>query len=429
MANGFSKEEVVAFESLLTGFEDALVLSNAVNVYQTDQTTMERTNNVIWRPMPYIATTIDGTAGTDISATGFKDYTQLTVPSQINTTRTASFALTATELRDAMQEGRLYEAAKSKLASDINLAIMQTAALQGTLVVARTGAASGYDDVSQNDAIMNEQGVPMDSRYYGMSTRTYNGMANNLQALSRSFGNSKSDNAYERSLVGRVAGFDTLKFDYAVRLPAALGGAGLTLSTLVGAANYLVPAATTTSSNGLVKINVDNRYQTITVSSSAGVVAGDAFTIAGVNACHHVTKGDTGQLKTFRVISVPAGGITLVISPPIVSNQGASQAEAMYQNVIVTPAAAAAIVFLNKADADVNVFWHKDSLELLPGRLVVPSAAGVSTMQAATKNGLQITATKFFDINKNKELFRVDTLFGTVCKNPEMCGIQLFSQV
>jgi hypothetical protein len=428
MANGFSKEEVVAFESLLTGFEDALVLSNAVNVYQTDQTTMERTNNVIWRPMPYIATTIDGTAGTDISSTGFKDYTQLTVPSQINTTRTASFALTATELRDAMQEGRLYDAAKSKLASDINLAIMQTAALQGTLVVARTGAATGYDDVSQNDAIMNEQGVPMDSRYYGMSTRTYNGMANNLQALSRSFGNSKSDNAYERSLVGRVAGFDTLKFDYAVRLPAALGGAGLTLSTLVGAANYLVPAATTTSSNGLVKINVDNRYQTITVSSSASVVAGDAFTIAGVNACHHVTKGDTGLLKTFRVISVPSG-TTLVISPPIVSNQGASQAEAMYQNVIVTPSATAAIVFLNKAAADVNVFWHKDSLELLPGRLVVPSAAGVSTMQAATKNGLQITATKFFDINKNKELFRVDTLFGTVCKNPEMCGIQLFSQV
>ena len=50
MANAFSKEEVVAFDQLLAGFEDALVLSNAVKVYRTDQTTMERNNDVIWRP-------------------------------------------------------------------------------------------------------------------------------------------------------------------------------------------------------------------------------------------------------------------------------------------------------------------------------------------------------------------------------------------
>ena len=68
--------------------------------------------------------------------------------------------MNALELRDALQEDRLGAAAKNKLASDINVAIMDVAAAQGTLVVKRTAAATGYDDVAQCDAIMNEQGVP-----------------------------------------------------------------------------------------------------------------------------------------------------------------------------------------------------------------------------------------------------------------------------
>ena len=76
MPNGFSKEERVAFENILEGFQDALVLSRNVAVFNTDQTTMERTNNVMWRPQPYIATSY---AGTDMT-TNFDDYTQLSVP-------------------------------------------------------------------------------------------------------------------------------------------------------------------------------------------------------------------------------------------------------------------------------------------------------------------------------------------------------------
>lgn len=429
MANAFSKEEVVAFENLLEGFQDGLVLSKAATIYQTDQTTMERTDNVIWRPQPYIATSIDGTAGTSIAATGFKDYTQLTVPAQINTTKTVSFQLTAANLRDALQEGRLYDAAKQKLASDVNVALL-SAASQGTLFVKRAAAATGFDDVAQCDQIFNEQGVPMWDRYLGLSTRDYNGMANNLSQASRSFGNAKSDNAYERALVGMVSGFTTLKFDYALRKTAAAGGAGLVINTLAAGGNIYTPAATTTSSNGLVKINVDNRYQQVTIAGvqAAGVVAGDRFTIANIEACHHITKTGTGSLKTFTVVSVDGANLA-TISPPIISAQGGTQAELMYQNVINnTPAAGSAIVFLNTATNFLNPFWQKDALEILPGRLVVPSAAGVATMQATTDNGLQLTATKWFDINTNTEKFRVDCLFGVVNKQPEMSGVMMFSQ-
>jgi len=123
MANSFNKEERVAFENLLEGFNDALVLSRNVSIYNTDQTMMERTNNVIWRPQPYIATSISNAGvGTNITGVGgYSSYTQLAVPASINQTRTVAFELNAQELRDALQEQRLGNSAKQKLASDINV--------------------------------------------------------------------------------------------------------------------------------------------------------------------------------------------------------------------------------------------------------------------------------------------------------------------
>ena len=423
MANSFTKEERVAFEDLLEGFNDALVLSRNVSTFNTDQSMMERSNNILWRPQPYISQSYSGTDQT----TNFRDYTQLSVPATIGFSRSVPWSMTATELRDALQEGRLGDAAKQKLASDINLAVMNVAANQGTLVVKRTSAASGFDDVAQAEAIFNEQGIAGNDRYLALSTRDYNGMASNLAVSTRSFGNDISDRALRDAYVGRVASFETYKLDYAVRKTAAAGGAGITMDTRTSAANYWVPKATTVAATG-ESANVDNRFQTITVSSTVNVAAGDAFTIANCEAVHHITKGSTGQLKTFRVMQVLTG-TTMVVSPPIISGQGGTDAEAQYQNVTFTSTASnAAIVFLNTTTANVNPFWQKDAIEILPGRYAVPADAGVAVQRGTTDQGLELVMTKFYDINTMRTKFRIDTLYGVVNKQPEMSGVILFGQ-
>ena len=419
MANEFSKEERLAWEDILQAFEDGLVLSRNVNKYYTDSTGMERTGDVIWRPVPYIAQTFDGLD----QSQNFVDNTQLSVPSTLGFLKSAPWIMDSKELRDALQEQRLGDSARQKLASDINVAILTTASDQGTLVVTRTTAADGYDDIAECDALMNEQGVPMEMRYYAASSRTYNGLASNLAERQTMAG--KPTTAYERSYVGMVAGFETYKMDYANRIGVA-AGAGITIDTQTSANNFYVPVGTSVASTG-ERSNVDNRYQTVTVSSTTNVVAGDCFTIAGVNAVHHITKNDTGQLKTFRVITVDTS-TTMTISPPIVSTQGDTDSEKQYQNVIVTPSATAAITFLNTAAADINIFWHYDALEILPGRLAVPSDAGAAVLRGTTENGIELVWQKQFDIRTSKTFYRLDTFFGTVCKQPEMCGIELFSQ-
>lgn len=423
MSNEFSKEEKVIFDKQLAAFQDALVMSRAVSIFRSDDATMERTSNVVWRPQPYIMQSYDGTD----ASSHFGDVTQLSVPASLSYPKHSSWSMTATELRDAVQEGRIGEGARKKLASDINVALMNVAAYHGSLAIKVTTAATGYKDAALCETIMSEQGVPYGDRYLALASRDYLNMVDDISKASRSFGNTKSEKAYEESYLGPVAGFDTYKLDYAVRLQAAGGGAALTMDTRDAAVNYYVPKATTVATTG-ERSNVDNRFQTITISSTVGNVAGDAFTVAALNAVHHVTKVDTGQLKTFRVVSV-IDGTTMVITPPMITNQVVSDATAQYQNCVInTKAANSAIVFLNTVAAPINCFWHKDALEILPGRYAVPSDSGVAVLRASTDQGIELVLQKWYDIDTMKTKFRYDTLFGVVNKQPEMSGIILFSQ-
>lgn len=424
MPNGFSKEEVVAFDQLLEGFQDALVMSKNVAIYRTDQTMMERSNDTIWRPMPYIGVTYPGADATN----NFNNYTQLTVPASITTQRHAAWQFTAKELRDALQEQRISASAEQRLASDINQSVIDQASFYGSVFIRRTTAAVGFDDVALIEAAFNESGVSFEDRKLVLSTRDYNGMASDLQKNTRSFGDPISNDAFRRASVGMVASFETFKADYLRRKAAAAGGTGIQISTLDAGNNYWIPKATTAATTGETS-NVDNRFQTVTVSTSASVAAGDAFTIANVNRVHMITKEDTGQPMTFRVVSVPAGGTTLVITPPIISNQVANEAAEQYQNCIVTAkSGTAGITFLNTQPAFMNPFWSKDAIEILPGRLAVPNDAGAATMRATTDNGVEIVMSKQFDINTQRTKFRVDTLYGVVNKQPQMSGVIMFGQ-
>lgn len=419
MANSFSKEERVAFDQVFEKFEDGLVVSNIFKKYTLDDVTAERTGNTIWRPSPYIAQSF---TGLDQSANFGRNYTQLSVPTTLGYSHSVPLTLSSTELRDMLQEKRLGEAAMQKLASDINIDCSNMAALTGTLFVKRSSAASGFDDVAACDTAMNRNGIPSFDRKLVLSSGDYNNMASNLQVATRSFGNAKSENAYERATVGPVAGFDTYKLDYAYRLTAAAGSG----TTLNAANQYYTPKATTTAATGEIS-NVDNRYQTITVNSTTNVKAGDAFTINGVNEVHHITKQDTGSSKTYRVVSVPSS-TTLVITPPIISAGGGTDPEKQYQNCSATPTNTAAITWLNTVSASVNPFWQADAFEIIPGNYRPPEDVGMAVMRSTTENGVTVMMTRQGAIGDLSTKYRWDVFYGLVNKQPEMTGAVMFSQ-
>lgn len=430
-ATAFSKQETVFFDELLAGFDDLLTFGRNVSLFNADPVVLERSQGTaIWRPQPYVSVSIDGAAGTDISAS-FGDVTQLSVPIALGYDKTVPWTMTSNDLNDKQQRERKLRSAMQRLATDINVACANVAALQGTLVVKRTVAASGFDDLAAADSLMMEQGLVGDGnrRIAVLHARDYNNMASVLAKPATS-ANPKVNNAYENAYVGRISGFETFKSDYSYRLTAA---AGVTV-TVNGANQYYTPAAVSTAATGEQQ-NVDNRYQNLTVTVTSGTIkVGDAFTIAGVNAVHHIAKTDTGQLKTFRVtkiISGAGGSGVIQISPPIISATGGTQAEKEYQNVTAAPANGAAITWLNTATSNVMPFWDERAIELLPGRNGVDedlTSAGAGIMRATTELGVDVILYKFFDINTKKYKYRCDTRFGVGMTNPEMCGIELFSQ-
>jgi hypothetical protein len=217
-------------------------------------------------------------------------------------------------------------------------------------------------------------------------------------------------------------------------LAAVTSGLTITVNTAVGAgsqANY-TPVPTVLGSNGQLT-NVDNRVQTITVSSSTNVKVGDAFTIAGVNAVHMINKQDTGQLQTFRVISVNPGGVanTLGITPAIVGAQGVSptSAQLQYKNVeVVAPSATASLTFLNRTAAGQNIFWHKDAVMLIAGSYAPPkSQNGARSMMRPTNIGIDLMFTEFRDASLVTK-YALDGRWGVSVTNPQMVGVEEFNQ-
>ncbi len=420
MANQFPKEIMVAWEKITEEFEDALVLSNAVMLASNyGAVEGQRTNDTIWKPIPYIMNSEDGRNQTG----NFQDSNGLTVPCRVSIRKSVPWTFTDLDLRDPLQFERVLRAAKQRLASDINKSVNDVCANQGTLVVALSTAATGYADVALADTAMNEQGISTEERYLALNSGDYNSMAGNL--AERQTMNEKVSKAYEKALLGEVAGFETLKLDYGNTLALASG----TTVTVNGAGQFFTPAATATFLDE--EVNQDNRYQDLTVGAISGTMKiGDAFTIAGVNAIHQIAKTDTGKLKTFRIVDIVsgAGGAGVIkISPPIISNGGTTDIEEQYQNVSATPADGAALVFLNTATKVVNPFWKYDSIELTPG-IIAPESAGIEKLTYTTEQGIQICLQKQQDINTSDAKYRLDVYYGVTNKNPEMNGILLFSQ-
>lgn len=420
MASAFSREEQVIFDEVLEGFDDMLVLGKAATVFNPlDAEQQARAGDRMWLPMPQISASYDGFDQTS----NFGDLTELSVPVTIGYHKVVPQKFSSKDLRVESALRNRGKAAKQKLASDINLALFNTAALQGSVFIKRTGAATGFDDVSMADAALTETGVPQGDRVMFLAPRVANLMAGNL--ASRATTNDRDATAYEKALIDTgIAGFDVFKNDQSISLAAATGGAIL----VNGADQYLEPAATSTAATGEVS-NVDNRYSDLVVDGGtyANIKAGDAFTIAGVNSVNMITKQDTGQLQTFRVISKPASN-TIRIAPAIISNGGSTRAGAEYQNVTATPADNAALTWLNTTAAPMSPFFVRGALLLVPGSYAVDPEDGWQTMRATTDLGVAVTYTRQGEINDLSVKARWEVDFGTSLTNPQFAGVEMFGQ-
>lgn len=415
MANSFNREEVILFEQVLEKFDSDNTVANQAAKFRQPGKEMQRRGDTVWRPSPQISTTVDGL---DITAV-IGSITQMSVPATLSTISNVPFQLDALELRDELYRDRKATSAAQALSAKINRAMANNVNIWGSLTVDVTAALSGYNDISLCDALMIENDVLGSDKTMVLNARDYNAMAGGLASRTLQ---PRSEKALDSTDLGPISDFNTFKTSFTPSVAAADGGA----TTVTGNQKY-VPVSISTAATGEVS-NVDNRTMELTVSNSAGIAAGDKFTIDLVNAVSHINKNNTNQLKTFSVVSV-VDGTTIQIAPPIIV-AGASDAETDYANVNAQAVNGESLNWLNTTAARSNIFFMNDSIEIFGGNLAFnEDMAGVAVMRSVTDSGIEIIFAKQGDVKTGVTTYRFTMFFGVTNLNPQMNGVLIGGQV
>lgn len=212
--------------------------------------------------------------------------------------------------------------------------------------------------------------------------------------------------AYREGTIGDIAGFDTFRSQN-VKNHVVGTKAGTPLVN--GAAQNVTYQSVSTTGN---------KQSLITdgwTNSSAVLKAGDVFTIAGVYAVNPVPgEGSTGKavmpyLQQFVVLADAtadgSGNATVTIAPAIITS-GAQQ------TVSAAPADNAAITVLGTASTAYpqNVCFSRNAFALVTVPLIMPDSAVFKAQESHA--GLSIRVIKDFDITNDKEIIRLDVMFG-----------------
>lgn len=317
-------------------------------------------------------------------------------------------SISTKELRDP----RLRTMAVNGLSREIRNAVdtyCYRKAIERATMVHASDAAITQADASAAEVMMLDNGLGGYNANLHLSLPHYKELADKL-ALNQ-YHSGVPQTAYERSEIPTmIAGFDKAwRADY--RLP--LQAQAKTGITTTGVQSHTV--ATMDANDNYI----DNREMDLTVSATAGLKAGDKFTIAGINRVNPEVREDTGELQTFTVNAVKSGTV-LTISPAIIITEP-------YTNCSAATADGAAITFINKKTSGASVFWAQDAIKLIPGNLPV-EGGGVDKVEATTEQGLPMRFTYWFDPDAETMFLKAVVFFDCEVWLPSQVGVILDSQ-
>jgi hypothetical protein len=419
MADAFSKNELVMFETMGEKFDALNVAIKHCRKMNPPALESTRANDTFWLPQPYISRTVDGQS---LSDSDWKDKTQQSIPLSISNTKNVLWDLTGWDMRDPSQQDWLADAGARALSAVVNKSVVDSVCSLGALVVTSTGAASGYADLAacQTRMVQEECWMGAKTPVYLANSTDFQNLAANLAGRDTVQG--KVQDVYDRSQIGMGAGFNVYQDSYLPRLDTG----SFTTTTVTGAQSY-VPVATSTNAINGGQSNKDNRFMTLTVGATANLVAGDVITIAGCNAVSMINKQDQGFLRRFRVVSVDSG-TTVTITPPVINVAGSNQSEKDYGNVTAAAGAGVTVTKVSYDDAQYNAFWLPDSIYFATSTPDIPDLPGIATRSLTTDSGIRIVWAKQGTINNMGRKDRLYISYGVANANPQMNGIQLFNQ-
>ena len=417
MANSLTIEEGIVWEKSVEAFENVNMFAANAEVFKPGAAEAALSGQT--HRIPY-ANQIGTSTGLDVTSS-INDVADITVPISLalGDIKNSTFQLTVNESMAGDRVSRNIDASVRKLSSVINTACADLIVDRGTSCRGFTTDLSTYEHFASAEQLLSEIAANNTSeRFLYLPPSVSSSLANELGM--RATENARDHMAYGSGYHGNIAGFETFKSGVVKQV----GVHNETTVTVNGADQDVDPVAWDSNTTQAAPATDDPRTQGLTVTNTSGdMTNGDVFTIAGVNAVDIDTKVDTGNLKTFRVIS--GGGTTsLTISPAIVVS-GA------YQNVTAKPANAAVLSAHNTV-AQAPALWStKDAISLYCADLdwnALNGSAETTLSTYTTSAGVQIAFIRQGSALTGVNTYRFSAWVNPNMVQPEKCGLILGNQ-
>lgn len=410
-----AKAVEVLFENAIETYEHQTQMLDKVSVFKPNAADYQNSSNVIWRPVQQHAPIIEGwdLTGQD---TGIVEQFY---PATLEDPKNDFFSQRADDLRDMGFWENRGKQSGMKQATFLNSSLASLVRNTGSMFY-RSNVTSGYDFISEAQALMNERQTVADERCFILNNRDTQRFGQDLAARQTLQG--RPEQAWSTGQIGQnVAEFDVYTGSYLGTLDG-----GTSPDTTVSSTLSFKPEGQ--QAVGGVDVNVDYRFASIPVVSSTGYNVGDKLSIGSVNSVSLADKTETGQLMTFTVVAIPDGTTLEVYPKPIaLDDVSLSVEDAAYANVDTQIQSGDTVSRLNiDTSAQANIFWDKDSIEVIGGDAplaLLNEFGGMKVVNQSMSNGQTMYMAFDGDIDTLTFKCRLFTWWGLCNRNPSANGV------
>jgi len=414
MALSTGKILVTMFDEVMEQLNKNDVYSRNTKVDSIEPDRMQNASNVYWKTVEQQAPVIEGWDLTGSETGIIEQYYPLT----LSTPKNDFIQLRVDDLRDQGFMNRRTRASAKRLSAKLNADIANLVADTGSLYYESN--STGYNFVAEADTILTERQAARDmgSSFY-LAPRVAQVMTNDLASRDSSLTDINKE-AYQSGMVNpNIAGFEVWRAPTYGTVDARLNATTTTVSANVTE----VPAGYTTT--GGVNVNVDYRYGVIPFTAVTNFQVGDVITIAGVNSVGMMDKVDTGELMTFRIISIDSLNVT-VYPKPIAANQaGITDEQAAYANISTAILSGATISKVNATGGQANSFWANESIHIVGGDAPLDLLAefdGMKVVSESLDSGIKLYMAYDARLDSLNARVRLFTWYGLCNADPSRNG-------
>lgn len=396
-------------------FQNNLVSKDLVTWKQYDQEMNDRNGLTVVEqvgPRYAVRETVDGVANL---SSGVQDSVFGSEQFKVNRTFATDMGwgdfVKIRDIGDARESEAIKNAA-TNLAEKIDAYILSNTVLASNNWVGTPGNdVADYGDMAAGYTRLKEEGVEDSDLRAVLSYADRQALSETIIAYNAT--DSLSTRAFRRGFEGEIDGIPTM---FTQQLPT------LTVGSRTASASVAVDGGTQNVNYSDVAVSgAPGQYMTqelnITLPSGDTIVAGEVFSIEGVNAYDNRLGASLGRLQQFRVVTGATGdasnNATIRIFPAIIvpgtGSGGDINVNNAHATVTAAPGATAAITLLGAADAEIKprAIVQKQAIVVNTADLILP-ASGTSMRKQLTKMPLSVRMWQDSDFDTGAHSVRFD---------------------